>query len=473
MNLVAIPIIIRYLGVEGYGVYALLTGMFGYFGLLDFGLSDGVVKYVSHYAQIKDPVSLCRSINAALVMQLIVGSIGVLALCSFNHVIIHLLRIPGPLVAVASLSLYVSAGGFLLKMLLNTYSATLRGLQRFDVLANVTVGFSLLVTITAVLVLFWGGRLFAIILSTTILTAVNLVVVLGLTSYFIPEYSLSFSTKWSDIRALFRFGAYIFVSRIASALNSYSLQVIIAIIAGPGSVTYFAVPLKLTSAMEGGFGSLIGVIFPHISALNAERKTEAMQKLYAKASKYVVALSTPAFLFVMIFSHQILSIWLGHAFESSSWAVLTFLSCASLLAVWTMVPANTIYGTGHTKVAATFGSIVVALNLLFSVILTIRYGVVGTAAAVLVTAIQGPIFIWYVTKKVVRVPCRQFFHSVFLFHLIPAISFCCVSLVLLSLVRSVNQMKSIVALAVGACFCILYYFALLKWKVVSLNEIGG
>jgi len=405
-------------------------------------------------------------------MQLIVGGIGVLLLGAYNHPIVHLLRVPGPIVHAASTGLYVSAVGFLLKMLLNTYNATLRGLQRFDVLANITVGFSVLITITVVSVLLFGGRLLAVIVSTTVLTCANLVAAFIFTRHFIPSYAPSFSVKWNDVRALFRFGAYVFVSRIASTFNSYFLQVIIAVIAGPASVTYFAVPVKITSAMEGGFASLIGVIFPHISALTAEGKTEAMQQLYAKASKYVVALSTPVFLFVTIFSHQILSVWLGNAFAGRSWAVLTFLSFASLLAVWTMVPANTIYGTGDTKIAATFGSIVVTLNLLFSVLLTLRYGIVGTAAAVLITAIQGPIFIWYVTKRVVKVSGREYFDDVFAFHVIPAASFCCASLAFLWLMRSADLTKSLVALGAGACFCVLYYFALLKWRIVSLSGIA-
>lgn len=463
---------IHYLGVEGYGLYALLSGMFGYFGLLDFGLSDGVVKYVAHYTQVRDIESLTRSVNAALVVQLAVGCFAVAFLCLFNKLIVHLLHVPLPLIRSASNSLYVSAVGFLFKMLLNTYNSTLRGLQRFDVLANLNVSFSIVATISIVLALFLGGGLFAAILTTTIATGVNLVVSFGAARRFLPGYFISLSSKWGDIRTLFSFGAYVFVSRVASTLNSYFLQVIIAIIAGPASVTYFAVPLKVTSAMEGGFNSIVGVIFPHISALSAEGKMETMQRLYAKASKYIVALSTPVFLFVAVFSRQILSIWLGGPFAARSWGALTLLCCASLLAVWTMVPANTIYGTGDTKIAAVFGSIVVTLNLLFSVLLTLDYGINGTASAVLLTAIQGPFFIWYVTGRVVKIPGREYFESVFAFHILPVVSFSCVGLISQWLALSSNPTRSVFAIAIGACCCLWYYAALFKKNILSLAELG-
>src|SRR5712664_3992958 len=90
-NLAAIPLFIRYLGVEGYGIYLLLTGLFGYFGLLDFGLSDSVVKYVAHHSELGNDDSVTHSVNAALLAQVIGGLIGVVVLCTFNLRIIHAL----------------------------------------------------------------------------------------------------------------------------------------------------------------------------------------------------------------------------------------------------------------------------------------------------------------------------------------------------------------------------------------------
>src|SRR5580658_7652077 len=85
VNLAAIPIFIRYLGVEGYGIYLLLTGLFGYFGLLDFGLSDGVVKYVAHHMELGNGEGVSESVNAALIVQLIAGMVGIFILCIFNR----------------------------------------------------------------------------------------------------------------------------------------------------------------------------------------------------------------------------------------------------------------------------------------------------------------------------------------------------------------------------------------------------
>ena len=138
VNLAAIPLFVRYLGVEGYGIYLLLTGLFGYFGLLDFGLSDSVVKFVAHHQELGDHKSIAEAVNAALLVQVMGGAVGVSVLCAFNQQIIKALHVSPALARVASLALYVSAAGFFCKMLLNTFNAALRGLQRFDILAKTT-----------------------------------------------------------------------------------------------------------------------------------------------------------------------------------------------------------------------------------------------------------------------------------------------------------------------------------------------
>jgi O-antigen/teichoic acid export membrane protein len=473
VNLIAIPVLIRYLGVEGYGIYVLLTGLFGYFGLLDFGFVDGVVKYVAHHQELGDHDSLARSINAALLIQFVAGGIGVLVISLLNHRIISWLHVSPALFHLASASLYVSVTGFFAKMVLNTCNATLKGLQRFDLLAKTTVAFSLVTTTAIILVLIAGGRLLAVIVTNALFIIINLVVNLSLIYHCAPCYRLSLGLRRKDCSSLFSFGVYVFISRVASTLNSYFLQITVALILGPACVAYFAVPMRVISALESTFYNLIAVIFPYVSALRAQGDTESVKRLYSKASKYVVALSTPVFLFLILFSRQILTLWLGKQFSANAWPVLSLLGCASLVAVWTMVPANTIYGTGDTKIGAVFGSIVAGLNVLFSVMLTSRIGILGTGVAVLITAIQAPIFIWYVTGRVVGVSPAIYFERVFAFHLAPIAVFSLVSLGFMSLTGETRGGSSLVPLGFGIALSVFYYSFLLGFRIVSLRELTG
>lgn len=43
------PFIIKYVGVEDYGIYLLVGAFVGYFGLLDFAVGGALIKYVAEY----------------------------------------------------------------------------------------------------------------------------------------------------------------------------------------------------------------------------------------------------------------------------------------------------------------------------------------------------------------------------------------------------------------------------------------
>jgi O-antigen/teichoic acid export membrane protein len=327
--------------------------------------------------------------------------------------------------------------------------------------------------ITAVLVLIVGGGLLEVIIVTALMTVANLVTVFLLVSHYIAQYRISLRVRRERFRTLFRFGAYTFITRIAGALNTYVLQVVIAVILGAGAVAYFAVPLRITSGIEAGLSSLVAVIFPFVSKLKAQENMETLQSLYSNASRYVVALCTPPCLFIIVFSRQILKIWLGPAFAENAWLVLTLLATSSLMTTWAMVPANTAFGTGDIKVTAAFSSVVAGLNLLFSVLFTIKLGVTGTAAAVLVTSAQAPVFVWYVTSRVVRISPRKYFGQVFAFHVAPACGFLLLSLGILWATGLHGGHDALPALALGTALIALYYYFMLRFRFVSLREIGS
>jgi O-antigen/teichoic acid export membrane protein len=45
--LATVPILIHYLGLEGFGVITLIGSVVGYFGVLDLNLTAGSIKYLS------------------------------------------------------------------------------------------------------------------------------------------------------------------------------------------------------------------------------------------------------------------------------------------------------------------------------------------------------------------------------------------------------------------------------------------
>ena len=243
VNLVTIPVIVHYLGMEGYGIYALLTGLFGYFSLMDLGIGQGIVKYVAQYSGANDHTSMSHMINASLIIQLGLGSLGVALLWVFNDGIIQLLNVTPTFYAEARTGLFISSFGFLVTMLMANYSNALQGLQRYDLVGKANLILSILTTLATIAALAFGGGLATIIwvsLAGTVITSAVFFVLLKKT---FSEYRFSWRIPMSHLKVLATFGNYMLVSRVAYILNTYFVRYIIAVFVGPAAVTLIVVPM--------------------------------------------------------------------------------------------------------------------------------------------------------------------------------------------------------------------------------------
>ena len=62
-----IPYIIGHIGVERYGIWAIVGVLTGYFGLLDFGIRISFVKYIAEFYAKKDFKKINQLINTGVV----------------------------------------------------------------------------------------------------------------------------------------------------------------------------------------------------------------------------------------------------------------------------------------------------------------------------------------------------------------------------------------------------------------------
>lgn len=471
LNLFLIPVIIHYIGSEGFGIYALMTGLIGYFSLLDLGFGQGIIKFVAEYEEKKESANACSAINSALFVQCTTGGLGFLLLIIFNNPILDLLHVSPQFYHEASVCLYLSAGGFFISMFMATFSSALIGLQAYPTVGKVNLSVSLVTTLSSLCTLALGGGLYLLILITVISTLLQMLVFFHFVRSMILDYSILYGYNKHMIVKLWKYSGYLFVFKLSGLLNNYFVRFIVALLWGPQAVTAFVVPYKLISLAQGFMSSFSGVFFPFASALSARGDDELLRTIYIKSSKYVSVLSTPIFIFLGFYSWSILKVWMGDEFADTTWPVLAFLAPAHLLAAWTMIPANTALGLGQSKVVALFSTIVAILNLAFVFILTGWYGAVGAAAAIFISSLQGPIFIWYVTVHVLFIEWSQYWQKVFRMQIIPVFVFIISIIGLLICAKHFPLINiPIITLILGILCSVIFIIYLIRSKIIILSE---
>jgi O-antigen/teichoic acid export membrane protein len=470
VNLIAVPVFVAYLGVEGYGIYALLSGLVGYFGLLDFGLGQGVIKFVAEYQGRGEDQAVAESINSALVVQVLFGGLGLLVLAFFNRSILGFLKVSSGSIGEASLCLYLMSVGFFVSMASSTFSSALMGLQMFDTVSKVSVLSSVMTTVVTILALLLGGGLVHVILLTVISTTITGVVFFALLRTALGTYRMTVSVSWARVKAIVGYSSYLFVLRLSSVLNNYFVRLVVSTYGGPQSVAFFVAPQKLVLAAQGAMGSSTGVLFPFTSEMQAKGKLDHVRQIFLKGMRYMLALSIPVFFFLIFFPKEVMHIWMGNEFASATWLVLIFLSLAQWLAVLTMIPASTVMGMGHSRIVAVFSATAAALNLVFVIVLTSAYGIVGAAAGVMITAVQGPLFIWYVTTHILEINWSDFISEVIKRLLKPVGLFVgCGALVVL-LLQNVPVLPTAVHLLIGFGLVVVYLILIVRQHIINASD---
>ena len=132
IHVVMLPIIVHYLGREAYGVYLLVSAIFGYSNLLDFGVGGALIKYISEYNVKGDKRSINKMITSTYIFYLLIGSFILLFGIVLTFFLENIFKLDNELLLIAQIILLLFAISSPLSWSTRTFSSVLQGLQRYD-----------------------------------------------------------------------------------------------------------------------------------------------------------------------------------------------------------------------------------------------------------------------------------------------------------------------------------------------------
>jgi O-antigen/teichoic acid export membrane protein len=469
VTLLSAPFIVYKLTIEGYGIYALLTSLVGYYNLMDLGIGQGVTKFVAEYKAKGNQDSISQVINGALLIQVVTGMIASLLLIVFAAPILHLLRVSPQFWTDATQGLYASSIGFFFMMIAGTMGAVLMGLQRYDLTSTVGGIINIVLTVLIVGALSLGAGLKEVIYLTAGSGIVMSFVYVILLRRLLPDWRIFINVNWSLLLNLFRFSAYLFISKVSNLFSSYIVQFVVGAFLGPAMVTYYVIPTKLIGAIGSLMSGSAVVLFPFASELGSLRDSARIQKLFLSGSRLYTAVSIPLFLTLYVAARPILTVWLGPAFAEKGWSVLGLLSLASLFGAMTTVPNLITMGLGYSRVVGIYSLFTVVMYAICLPLFTARWGIVGTAWAMLFVALPSVTLISYEAKYIIHLPVRTYLRAVLGFHLIPLL----VSLGLGLVIPRFSFTSAVVAGLVPVMFCLSYFGAMAVAGIIPIWEWVG
>ena len=383
MGLAFIPVYIKYLGIEAYGLIGLFALLQAWLTLLDMGMTPTLSREMARFtggSQSREYIrDLLRSIEIVAVGVAILIASGIAVSSSWiatswlkvenlsTDVVAQAFAIMGVVTALRFIEgIYRSAIVGLQRQVLfnaiNSAMATLRGVGAVGILALVSP------TIEAFFI--WQGTVS--IASLSILAAA--------TYFTLPKGERSGHFSWSALRSIWRFaGGMLGITFLALLLTQVD-KILLSKLLSLGEYGYYTLAATVAAGLYVLIGPITQAWYPRLCELHASDEQTALTEAYHQGSQLVSVVAGSAAIVLVLFSETLLRLWT----QNSEMAVRT----APLLSLLAL--GNMLNGLMHmpymTQLAHGWTSLTVRINIIAVVIIvpailwaTTRYGAEGAA----------------------------------------------------------------------------------------------
>ncbi len=406
--LATVPLLIRGLGLEGFGLVTVIGAIVGYVGIFDLSLSAGAIKYLAEYHARNDRQRFAETFWFGLIFYGLLGLAGGALLFAFAAPLLsHLFNVSALLHDDALLALHFAALGFALSQLQNYLLVVPQALQRYDRSAGSEAFFGITANIVSAVVALYGDGVAGVVLARVAVSCANLLW-LACMIYRLDVPLGPALPQRTTCTTLAQFSAHTWLSRLASLLHQHADKLLVGSLAGPVALAFYTVPSQLAGRLLGLTYRLASVIYPRVSALAATGEQSALRALYLDATRLLGYLNFAVLGMIALAGDSFLRRWVGPEFVAEGYPVLLLITAALLADSLTTIPSLVNDGLGHPKITGRFAIArgVFGVGLVWVGISV--GGIVGAAAAhLLASLLMAALFVGYVHGRTVPVSLRE------------------------------------------------------------------
>jgi len=193
--------------------------------------------------------------------------------------------------------------------------------------------------------------------------------------------------SFAAMRSLVREGLPIFGIQIADmVMKQQTDRLVVGVFLGAAAVALYEVAAKLSTLITQATGILVSATLPVASELNAQQRHASMNALFLRGSKYVVLLMSPLIVSATLLAGVFITAWLGPGFAASV-PVARALMLAQFFVPLYVVGDSVLIGKKRFSKWLPFALTLAAANLVFSVVLVQRFGLIGVALGTLIACL--------------------------------------------------------------------------------------
>jgi O-antigen/teichoic acid export membrane protein len=311
--------IVRKLGEERYGLWALAFALIEYFILFDLGLRSAVVNFVSRLQARGESEEINRVLNTALVYMVGIAGVVVAAAVALSGQAHRLFQIGAERREEFETLVLLIGINLAAQLVFTVFQAALEAFQQFKTWNRIAIVGLVARATGCFLVVYLGHGLVAmgmvVVVSQWLVYGLNVVAVRRI----FPAFRLSFGmAQRKCLREMAGYGLHSVLANTATIVLNQGPLVMVGHFRSEAYVGYYSVPSRLLQYAVEMIARIGFVTAPNTAELVARGKTEEVAQLGMTLNRYCFALFLPFSMFLAFWGRDLIGLWLGQGFAVNS-----------------------------------------------------------------------------------------------------------------------------------------------------------
>jgi O-antigen/teichoic acid export membrane protein len=377
VQLLTVPLYIKSIGMERYGVMALVWLLLGYFGFFDLGFGRAIASRLAGLSSVDADTrenvfwtGACLSVAAGAVGGVIFYLVAVRL---FGMVF----NVPDELQSEVSAALPFMAMALPVVTGISALSGALQGCEAFGAMNfSQMTGGVLYQLFPFVVAVDFSSRLPWLVLAAIAGRLVTAVMLFLFCRQYVPAKK-QLRIKTAEIKPLLGFGGWVTLTGMISPLLTVFDRMVIGTVAGMGAVSAYTIPYNLVMRIAALPSSVQNALYPRFAML----ESEGAGQLQMRAVRLICGIMTPAVVTGVLGMRLFLALWVGSSLANISAPVGQILLIGLWVNTLAFIPFSFLQSRGRPDLPAKFHVVELVFYAPVLYFLTRFGGVAGAAWA--------------------------------------------------------------------------------------------
>jgi O-antigen/teichoic acid export membrane protein len=383
IGIVMVPVYVRFMGPEAYGLVGFYALLQGWFQLLDIGLTPTMMREIARFRGgaigTKELRQLIRVLEVVFIGIALIGAS--LVAISSPMIATKWLRIQQLTPIEVQQSIMLMGCILAVRWISGLYRGAINGFEQLVWLGGFNVVFASFKSFFVIWIFIAIGKTPVIYFSFQLLVSfIEMTVLVGRTYQQLPQVEAgeTLAWEWSSLTGIIRFSLSIAFTGSVWVLVTQTGNLVLSKLLSLKEFGYFTMAVVAANGVMLITGPISGAVLPRLTKLCAEGDEAGFIGLYKQATQLMAIFAIPVSLMLSFFASRALWVWTGNPEISTQAApILALYAIGNGVLCLSAFPYYLQYAKGDLKLHLVGSAIFFIVYIPLLIWATIRFGAIG------------------------------------------------------------------------------------------------